>query len=410
MPENRENKEYTAGPWGGNKCCHCCYRCDGDNDWAFNNCTGCPVLCCTCPPLCDLEVVITATCCDGLDGVTFTMEKASWPQAPWNGTDLESPIPRKRIRMADHYCVHDNPTSLWQVDGLTCYETDQGLCQEQGNRHPYEKWANITYCPEYNHDGPAPLDELYRWGEMFCPGSMVDSNHGTAAPWESNGYGCVCEGDCPDGEHEVDCDPEDQPDAPIAPDPPCGAGQWMTFSLCCCDRQQSSVVTDDFTGECKTCSYQFRTEWSAGSDGPYLHFQTLDECMPPRALGTSRVCTCSDSADVGWQEAIPPDRGEFDPDPWAPGHGNGYVMIWEHVDGDCGFSDEAPYEYDPSKWRMEYRLGTCEEPVHWNCDCCFNTVKGDWIGEMRAVKPAREAYFTAVITAKAGTCQSDGGP
>ena len=283
---------------------------------------------------------------------------------------------------------------------------DRELCRDQGHLHPYEKWANITYCPEYQHDGPAPLDELYRWGEMFCPGKMIGSDHGSTAPEQSNGEGCVCTGDCPDGEHEVDCG-----ENPSSPSPPC-QGQWMTFSLCCCDRQNSSMVTDDFTGECKTCSYQFRTEWSAGSYGPYLFKKTLDECQPSRAadMGTSRVCTCMDNSDMMVTEAIPPDRGEFDPDPWAPGHGNGYVMIWEHVAGSCGFSEDGG-PIDPADWRMEYRLGTCDDPVHWNCDCCFNTVADPDAPEpMIGVLPARQAYFTAVITAKTETCQSDGGP
>ena len=424
MPENRENKVYTTGPWAGNKCCHCCYRCEGDNTESFNNCTGCETtLCCSCPPLCDLEVVITATCCDGLDGVEFTMEKASWPQSPWNGRDTDG---RERIRMDDHYCLHDNPTSTWQVDGLPCYEYDEELCRDQGNRHPYEKWANITYCPDYDHDETNGQEKLYRWGEMFCcnppPGGSASCHdkHGTNTQNEqSQGQGCVCSGDCPD------VVPLNCGDDPIDPDPVC-RGQWMTFSLCCCDRQQSSMVADGYAGECKTCSYQFRTEWSMGSYGPFIigapylpaPSRGVDRCLPGRTdLGTSRVCTCTDHADLGIQEAIPPDRGDSagpglpapGGNPWAPGHGNGYVMIWEHVAGECGFSEEGG-PIDPADWRMEFRLGTACEPVHWNCDCCFNTIEGDEIGLMKSVKPKRQAYFTAIITAKAGTCQSDGGP
>jgi hypothetical protein len=407
MPENRENKVYTTGPWGGNKCCNCCYKCDGNDPLSYNNCTGCETtLCCSCPPLCDLEVVITATCCDGMNSVEFVMEKASWPQAPWNGTDNDPlpPTPRQRIRMADHYCVVDNPTSLWQVDGLQCYEYDEGLCRDQGNLHPYEKWANITYCPEYDHFDPAK-DDLYRWGEMFCPGSKP--KHGSSAPWESNGEGCVCAGDCPDGVHTKDCGA-----TKFAPNPVC-AGQWMVFSLCCCDRQGSSMVVEDYDGECKTCSYQFRTEWNAGYLGP-LAGATPDVCMPTRDLGVGNVCTCFDKGTTLTEEAIPPDPG--DAATWVPGHSNGTVMIWEHVDGTCGFTDEAPYEYDPTKWRMEYRLGTCDDPVHWNCDCCFNTVTAAGAPGMPNVVPKRQAYFTAIITAikppnsTTDTCQSDGGP
>ena len=418
MPENRENKVYTTGPWGGNKCCNCCYRCEGDETELYNNCTGCETtLCCSCPPLCDLEVVITATCCDGLDGVEFTMEKASWPQSPWNGKDTDG---RERIRMDDHYCLLNNPTTQWQVNGVACYETDVDLCRDQGNRHPYEKWANITYCAQYDHGATNGKENMYRWGEMFCcnppPGGSASCHdkHGTSAPEQSNGEGCECSGDCPEAV-DLDCG-----ENPSSPSPPC-AGQWMIFSLCCCDRQQSAMVTDGFTGECKTCSYQFRTEWANGSTGPFLLGGapwTADRCLPSRDLGTSRVCSCSDSSDVGGPgEAIPPDAGNLpegpggaNPTPWAPGHGRGFGMIWEHVDGDCGFATDGGL-IDPDDWRMEFRLGTCEEPVHWNCDCCFNTVDLESeLGEMTHSGPRKQAYFTAIITAKDGTCQSDGGP
>jgi len=93
------------------------------------------------------------------------------------------------------------------------------------------------------------------------------------------------------------------------------------------------------------------------------------------------------------------------------GHFNGFTMIWEHVGGDCGFATDSEEPIDPADWRMEFRLGTCEAPVHWNCDCCFNTVADpDPPPGMPRILPARQAYFTAVITAKTDTCQSDGGP
>tara|TARA_R110000824_G_scaffold15718_1_gene65933 strand:- start:375 stop:785 length:411 start_codon:yes stop_codon:yes gene_type:complete len=136
--------------------------------------------------------------------------------------------------------------------------------------------------------------------------------------------------------------------------------------------------------------------------------------MPTRDLGVGNVCTCFDKGTTLTEEAIPPDPG--DAATWVPGHSNGTVMIWEHVDGTCGFTDEAPYEYDPTKWRMEYRLGTCDDPVHWNCDCCFNTVTAAGAPGMPNVVPKRQAYFTAIITAikppnsTTDTCQSDGGP
>ena len=83
-PENRESHTVLLGPWGGNKCCHCCDRCTGRDAEAqneYNNCTGCPPLCCTCPPLCDLEVTITATCCDGLNGQTITISASTLHQS-----------------------------------------------------------------------------------------------------------------------------------------------------------------------------------------------------------------------------------------------------------------------------------------------------------------------------------------
>ncbi len=196
------------------------------------------------------------------------------------------------------------------------------------------------------------------------------------------------------------------------PDPAC-AGQWMTFSLCCCDRQTAAIVSEDYNGECKSCSYQFRTEWSAGYLGPQLGV-TPDTCMPVRDLDVAivgQVCKCYDGADfnvIGGAGAIPPDGG--DGATWA-GHSNGTAMIWEHVAGDCGSSDEpaTPTER-AANWRMEYRLGTCDDPVHWNCDCCFNTEPNPAPPMPGFVMPKRQAYFTAIITAKTDTCQSDGGP
>ena len=388
MPENRESHTVLLGPWGGNKCCHCCDRCTGRDAEAqneYNNCTGCPPLCCTCPPLCDLEVTITATCCDGLNGQTITMEKASWPQAPWNGTDNDPLGPRTRVPYPLHYCANNNPMS-YQTDYDDCYislDVAPELCRERGKLHPYEKWANRSKCGDYDPGNPNGEDPAtgpkWVWGQNFCAGTPTH---------HTDGAGCQCSGPCPT--------PGKSCPNNVAIVPPC-AGSWMTFSLCCCDNQHPALLDPDYEGECKSCSYQFQTEWSAG--------HTLNPTCLPRDFGVAKVCSCYDPGGIS-AEAIPPDPGNSQggPDPWVPGHVNGTNMIWTHVDGACGFEDG-------DDWMMEYRLGTCEDPVHWNCDCCFNTEPDPgpppWL---KPVMPARQAYFTAIITPIADTCQSDGGP
>lgn len=324
MPDLRKN--YVVGPWGGEECCYCCDRCNTETPAHYNNCTGCPPLCCTCPPICDLEVTITATCCAGMNNKIITLKKATWTDFP------------------THYCVAENPRAFNNSLEF-CYDIvhDPLGCPYHGDQHPYEKWANKT--------GSA-------WGECMCGGTPdKDSNNG----------GVVC---AVPGGNPIVCD-----------------GVWQTYSLCCCDSQTAGIVNaDPYDGECKTCSYQFRTEWSL--------------CPGVPIVGTD-VCSCYDGQGGPGlpTEGLPPD-----PDP-VNGHTNGLSMIWEHVAGDCGFSEP----YDPMNWRMEYKLGDVDNPLYWNCDCCFNTEFIDiGIPGMNYVRPIKAVYFTAVIVPVAGCVK--GGP
>lgn len=316
-----DEKVYLAGPWGGEDCCYCCYRCSTEHEGHYNNCTGCPPLCCTCPPLCDLEVVITATCCAGMNGQTFELKKADWDD------------------FTDHYCYTDNPSSA-NAGGTPCYLAPE-LCPYWGRQHPYEKWANKTGSD---------------WGACFCDNEPTHDSDG-------DGVACDSDPDRDDG-NAVNCD-----------------GVWMIFSLCCCDVQAAATSNDlsDYEGECKTCSYQFRTNWSS-----------CPGVTPPQGAGY--VCSCYDGmGGMGLStEAIPPDQNA------EPGHGEGLSMVWEHVAGDCSYQDDPAEPFDPSNWRMEYKLGDAANPLYWNCDCCFNTeVVG---GIPPYVRPKKSVYFTAVIT------------
>jgi hypothetical protein len=271
-----------------------------------------------------------------MDGLEFEMERATWDN------------------FQDHYCYTDNPTSA-NVASDYCY-LDEEICPYWGRQHPYEKWANKT-----GED----------WGACFCGGEPTTDSQAPVGTWNGDGGG----GDCPDFPGEsIDCD-----------------GIWMTFSLCCCDHQIAAIPIEQGTyeGECKTCSYQFRTEWGI-----------CPGVTPPQAGG---VCSCYDGVGgMGLEtEALPPDPNVTD------GHTNGLSMVWEHVAGDCSYQDDPAEPFDPSNFRMEYRLGSAANPVYWNCDCCFNTeVVG--VAPMEYVVPKKAAWFTAIITPVDG-CEK-GGP
>lgn len=322
-------KHYLVGPWGGEDCCYCCDRCNSEEVGLYNNCTGCPPLCCTCPPLCDLEVTITAHCCFGMNALEITLVNASWD-------DFE-----------DHYCYEQNPSSF-NNGNTACYEKNLDSCPHSLSQHPYEKWANKT-----GED----------WGACFC-----DSIPTT----DSNNLGVACGSAADNGGNAVTCE-----------------GIWMTFSLCCCDQQAAAITAEDYEGECKTCSYQFRTEWG-----------TCPGVVPP--AGGDAICSCYDGMNGFFleHEALPPDE-----DP-AAGHGNGNSMIWEHVDGTCGFPEDPTDPFDPMDWRMEYKLGDAANPLYWNCDCCFNTEMDPDGGGF--VVPKKSVYFTAVIVPVDGCVK--GGP
>ena len=364
-----QNKRYIVGPWGGENCCYCCYRCKNDVKQAvhYNNCTGCPPLCCTCPPLCNLEVCITAHCCGtgncgdspentwGMDGLTFTMHTAKWDD------------------YTDHFCnLSNNPTSTNVANSLCYLEHDDTNCPYEGTAHPYEKWVNKPSAGnESLCDGV---------GDIYCKGSegkspTTDSdNKGT----EDFGGNCLNQ-QAYEGGSAAGC-----------------KGVGMIFSLCCCDQQSAAMArTEPYEGECKTCSYQFRTEW----------FKRSDVTPPDPTLGS--VCSCFDGQAGSFltaAEKIPPDQSA------AAGHAQGLSVVWEHVDGECGFSEDPSQPFDPDDWIMTYRLGTAEDTVFWNCDCCFNTEPFDpgLYPPQTDVRPTAMAYFTAVIT-PVGGC-SKGGP
>ena len=249
----------------------------------------------------------------------------------------------------DHYCITDNP-SAFNVDQVECYIADnEDVCPHTLSQHPYEKWANKTG------------DD---WGACFCDNKPTH---------DSGGAGVGCGSMADPGGDAIDCD-----------------GIWMTFSLCCCDTQQAAMTAEDYEGECKTCSYQFTTSWA-----------TCPGVNPP--AGGDAVCSCYDGQQGGFfleSEALPPDA-----DPNA-GHNNGTTMVWEHVDGTCGFPEDPTDPYDPADWRMEYKLGDAANPLYWNCDCCFNTEPDPDFPEF--IIPKKSVYFTAIIVPVDG-CEK-GGP
>ena len=190
-----------------------------------------------------------------------------------------------------HYCCNTNPTST-NVANNPCYNTtpDNDECPGSGCQHKYEKWAS---APAY-----------------YCT------------------------------------------DGPAGDDPSC-KGMGIIFSLCCCDYQNAALASSSFKGECKTCSYQFRTEFYTHPDNPR------------HIADNTQICSCLDDGGggiFGEIEAIPPDQSAEA----GNTHTEGYTIVWDHHSSSCGFPDNHEDPINPENWAMVYKL----EDVYFNCDCC----------------------------------------